>query len=99
MPVKSLRVEIRVTEAEKQSWGQAAGGQRKVSEWLRSLANQAAHTTLAPPQPVPVVRPAAHPLDATSPTGAVGKVTIRAACPRAHFHSPGVYCKSCGKVS
>ena len=36
------RVEIRVTDAEKAAWAEAAGGSRKVSDWLRSLANREA---------------------------------------------------------
>jgi hypothetical protein len=36
------RVEIRVTDAEKAAWAEAAGGSRRVSEWLRRLANERA---------------------------------------------------------
>lgn len=36
------RVELRVTDAEKAAWAEAAGGSRRVSDWLRSLANREA---------------------------------------------------------
>lgn len=36
---KSQRTELRTTELEKADWAWAAGGTRKVSDWLRGLAN------------------------------------------------------------
>jgi hypothetical protein len=36
---KSNRIECRVTDLEKADWQKAAGGSRRVSEWLRGLAN------------------------------------------------------------
>lgn len=106
---KSARVEIRVTETEKAAWAEAAGGARRVSEWLRSLANEAAFadknregrasSELGPADHRLVV---SAPLDATAPTGPKGKVSIRngakPVCPRAHFHRAGTYCGSCGTL-
>jgi hypothetical protein len=88
---KSQRIEIRVSESEKAAWAQTAGGQRRVSEWLRSLANAAI---------------ASEPL-VSEPKILAEKVSVstkhvvvpKKDCPRAHHHRPGVYCGSCGKVN
>lgn len=37
---KSDRINLRCSPFEKLEWGKAAGGSGKISEWLRSLANQ-----------------------------------------------------------
>lgn len=96
---KSSRVEIRVTDLEKADWATKAGGTRRVSDWLRSLANAA-------PFPGGVVEQVDTPASSTGgPSGREGsspspaiKRKPRAGCARAHFHRPGVYCASCEKL-
>ena len=109
---KSAKVEIRVTPAETAAWAEAAGGSRKVSAWLRALANQAAFAKKREALPEGIDPPyEAHAraldipvLDAVSP-GEVGKVSIGKTngvtlkCPRAHHHRPGVYCGTCKKIN
>jgi len=85
---KSQRIEIRVSESEKASWAKAAGGQRRVSEWLRSLAAAAVSTE-------PLIKEPKIQAEKT-PVSTKGLVT---GCARAHHHRPGVYCASCGRVN
>lgn len=44
MPAKprNNRVELRLTELEKKDWSEAAGGTRKLSDWIRAQCNSAA---------------------------------------------------------
>lgn len=44
MPAKprNNRVELRLTELEKKDWSEAAGGTRKLSDWIRAQCNAAA---------------------------------------------------------
>lgn len=45
MPAKprNNRVELRLTELEKKDWSEAAGGTRKLSEWIRATCNAEAN--------------------------------------------------------
>lgn len=82
---KSQRIEIRVTAFEKETWAQAAGGPRRVSEWLRALANQAASKPgddAIPPTPPPADPPA-----------------VSSQCPRWMYHRAGTFCGSCNQVN
>jgi hypothetical protein len=52
---RSSKVEIRTTDLEKADWQKAAGGARRVSEWLRGLANAEVNrlTRMSTDLPVP----------------------------------------------
>lgn len=88
---KSARVEIRVTDLEKADWAEAAGGVRKVSEWLRALANREATS-----QRQKIVIPQEEAL--VTPTGRQKIVPAPPICARAHFHRPGTYCGTCATI-
>lgn len=88
---RTARIELRATEAEKKAWADAAGGSRRVSEWLRSLANAA--TSQAPLIDEPKI------LTEKVGIGGNGVKLPPKDCPRAHHHRPGVYCGTCGKVN
>lgn len=97
MALKSAGMYIRVSPAEKVAWQTAAQG-RGLSTWLRELANRASSQGGES-----VERPASEAgvTEGSSPSPGTkvrivksGAISI---CPRAHFHRPGVYCKSCGK--
>lgn len=112
---KSNRIECRVTDLEKQDWQKAAGGSRRVSEWLRGLANaecerlrsQSGIERIIEEQRTPAGRiepvPNAKPLIVAD---AISKGLTREGgsprldkCPRAHHHRPGRYCGTCKKVA
>ena len=81
---KSERINLRVTPDEKKAWELEAGGPRKVSEWLRRLANNEANSDWHEPSSFQKVK---------AVTAGSGKP---AQCPRALYHRAGVYCKACG---
>ena len=54
MPAKprNNRVELRLTELEKKDWSEAAGGTRKLSDWIRAQCNAAAGEQLRAADPM-----------------------------------------------
>lgn len=89
---KSARIEIRVTEGEKAAWAEAAGGPRRVSEWLRAMANTAAFKE----EPTPIGGKGSEILVPEPKIREEAKATSQ--CPRFMHHRPGTYCGSCQKV-
>lgn len=97
---RDSKVEIRCTSEEKARWVEAAGGPRKVSDWLRRLADAAAENE--PLLHEPLIAATQQALAVPEPT--TGKVSIgktngvETKCPRSHFHRPGTYCASCKRT-
>lgn len=96
---KQAKVEIRCSEEEKAAWQEAAGGPRKVSAWLRALAN----TNADPDHLERIVAAGAEAVErknrlSLSTTGATIPATEKISsrnCPRAHTHRPSTYCGTC----
>jgi hypothetical protein len=106
---KSERINIRVSEGEKAAWAEAAGGSRRVSEWLRALANAAAANDRV--GPVEALDAAGLELGQSGIEKMIdeqrtpaGKVSIgkdngtHPKCERWSHHRPGTYCAACGKT-
>lgn len=101
MTQRSNIVKLRLTDLEKQDWQTAAGGARRLSEWVRSVCNAACvvpheAASMLDSAAAETVLPNAKPklvADAIE-RGAQPK----AQCDRWMHHRPGVYCGSCKKV-
>lgn len=102
MPLKTDSMRLRVSPAEKQAWGQAAGGSGKISEWLRALANEAAHDNASPLRGADRAPAAEQDASLVAGEGSKGIPDIRRVaskqCPRWMHHRAGTYCSSCGTV-
>lgn len=109
---KQAKVEVRCTDEEKARWQEAAGGPRRVSAWLRDLANATAERHENPLLVVEANEPLLHePVVEATKTALIpdpsadalgrGKVREkkRTGCVRSHFHRPGVYCGTCKKIN
>jgi hypothetical protein len=107
---KSNRIECRVTDLEKADWQKAAGGSRRVSEWLRGLANAECERlrrgedehTLPPDAPTTSAARIVKPFETPNAKPLIVADAIKQAtgvCPRAHHHRPGRYCGACKKVA
>lgn len=94
---RSNFVKLRLTDLEKAEWQKAAGGARKLSDWIRSVCNAAAVSDAVQAddkerveklvtetvQGYPARKPETNEPDR---------------CPRWMHHRPGVYCGACKKV-
>lgn len=95
---KNARVEIRASETEKAAWADAAGGARRVSEWLRALANTHALPENDLTGPVEALDAAGLELGAKRERVSIGKNGPQPRCLRFMHHRPGTYCASCKKI-
>jgi hypothetical protein len=111
---KQAKVEIRLSEEEKARWVDAAGGPRKVSAWLRALANAHADPdhleAVVAAGAEAVARKSRTPLSTSeavlqkatfeTPQHTVLTKPVRKPedCPRWMHHRPGTYCGTCQKV-
>lgn len=114
MTQRSNIVRLRLTDLEKADWQKAAGGERKLSEWIRGVCNAECDATR---EPVPNQKPKivqdairaeaegrATPASAERGRGNTSEPSQRPPapsteqCPRWMHHKKGVYCGACKRV-
>lgn len=111
MTTRNAKIEVRCTSEEKARWVEAAGGPRRVSDWIRSLANAAASSEPLLHEPVVEATKLAFssgeglvpnepiPPAPSIPPVSIGKTNdVHTRCPREHHHRPNTYCASCKRT-